>query len=199
MPHRNILKFFNIQALDQEQSQIVLIQPEGTILWFNQAWIQAARTSGSEYILTRYPVGASYYDGIVGEMRGYYKVQFTQSIETGEPFFQEYECSTPTRFRLFELRALPIESMGLLLEHTQITSNDIRRKPAPANEVDYRFPNGLIYQCSNCRRTKNLNSVWVWVPEWVAQSPPHTSHGICKVCVGYYWGQRLHVRLPNKP
>lgn len=199
MPHRDILKFFNIKALDQERSPIVLIRSEGTILWFNQAWIQAAKESGSEHILTRFPVGSSYFDGIVGEMQGYYKVQFSQTIATGEPFFQEYECSTPTCFRLFELRALPIESIALLLEHTQITSNDIRREPAPANEENYRFPNGLIYQCSNCRRTKNLNNVWVWVPEWVVQSPKHTSHGICKVCVGYYWGQKLQVRLPKKP
>jgi hypothetical protein len=200
MPHRNILKFFNIKALDQEQSQIVLIRPDGTILWFNRAWTQAARENGSDdIILSRFPIGASYYDGIVGDLRGYYKVQFSQAIETGEPFFQEYECSTTVLYRLFELRALPIESEALLLEHTQITSNNIRRAAAPANEVDYRFPNGLIYQCSNCRRTKNLNNVWVWVPEWVSQSPPHTSHGICKVCVGYYWGQKLQVALPRKP
>jgi hypothetical protein len=199
MPHRDILKFFNIEALDREQSLIVLIRPEGTILWFNRAWAQAAINNGGESILTRYPVGSSYYDGIVGELHGYYKVQFSQSIQTGEPFFQEYECSTPTQFRLFELRALPIESVALLLEHTQLTANNIRRIAAPANEADYRFPNGLIYQCSNCRRTKNLNDVWVWVPEWVAKSPDRTSHGICKVCVGYYWGQRLHVQLPTKP
>ncbi len=199
MPHRDILKFFNIEALDREKSPITLIRPNGTILWFNRAWSQAAIESGDESVLTRFPVGSSYFEAISGDLRGFFQVQFAHCISSNEPFFQEYECSTPSCFRLFELRALPIESEALLLEHSKLTSRAIDRPPGPAIEAEYRFPNGLIYQCSNCRRAKTLNDRWVWVPEWVAHSPSKTSHGICKVCVGYYWGQRLHIRLPKNP
>jgi hypothetical protein len=199
MPHRDILKFFNIEALDREKSPITLIRPTGTILWFNQAWSQAAIDSGAESVLTRFPVGSSYFEGISGDLRGFFQVQFSHCIRTHEPFFQEYECSTPTCFRLFELRALPIEAEALLLEHSKLASSAMTRPAGPPNEEDYRFPNGLIYQCSNCRRTKTLNDRWVWVTEWVSRPPARTSHGICKVCVGYYWGQKLKVRLPRTP
>jgi hypothetical protein len=34
-------------------------------------------------------------------------------------------------------------------------------------------------------------AVWDWVRAWAETSPLDTSHGICKPCIGYYWGARL--------
>lgn len=198
MPHRYILRYFNLEALDQDKAQIALIEPCGIILWVNHSWEEFAVRNGGATVIARFPVGSSYFDGIGGELKGFYQGRFTRCVDTGEPFSQDYECSSVAELRLYRMRALPIESSSaLLLEHSLLASQPIQHQPSTPDEALYRHPNGLLYQCSNCRRTKTLAGEWVWIPEWVSRSPEKTSHGICKVCMGFYWGQRYRITLPK--
>jgi hypothetical protein len=194
---QSILRYFNLKALDTDKAQIAFIEPNGVILWFNLAWKDFALRNGGEDILTRFGVGASYYAGISGELRGAFQDQLTHCLNVGEPFCLEYECSSTTRYKLYRLRALPIEQEALLLEHSELVSyaREVTAEAEPF-EPNFIHPTRLIYQCSNCRRTKTLDGAWVWVPKWVNASPSCTSHGICKVCAGFYWGQKLKIPLP---
>lgn len=64
--------------------------------------------------------------------------------------------------------------------------------PSQASHARYGDANGLVAQCSNCRKVRRADhSAWDWVPDWVKQSPGRTTHGICEVCVGFYWGALL--------
>lgn len=82
-----------------------------------------------------------------------------------------------------------INSLVLSREHEQPAMR-------PTEEL-YRDPNGLISHCGHCRRVQRVRqpSQWDWVPEWVAQPPPRTSHSLCYVCYEYFY----HFYRPGLP
>jgi hypothetical protein len=62
----------------------------------------------------------------------------------------------------------------------------------PATEPDretYAAGAGSIVQCAHCRLVQRVAepSRWDWVSDWVAHSPAGTSHGLCPVCLEYYY------------
>jgi hypothetical protein len=63
----------------------------------------------------------------------------------------------------------------------------------PSLEGLYRDEHGLIKRCSNCRRIcrpgpdEEGRPTWDWVPAYVAQMPPKTSHGTCALCAQFYY------------
>jgi len=49
---------------------------------------------------------------------------------------------------------------------------------------------GLVVQCASCRHVRRAGSeAWDFVPQWIAQPWPNTSHGLCESCLPY-WGYR---------
>jgi hypothetical protein len=184
------LDAFDSGALSAEPSTLVALDPSGAIAWTNPAWTRFALANGGSDVPSRFGVGTSYFEGIGGELRGYFEDAFASCLVDNSPFEQDYECSSADTYRQHHLRVLPIKRSGLLLEHSLVVARPQERLAVRASDPDYRDADGILHQCSNCRRTRSLAGEWNWVPAWVAESPPRTSHGICKVCVGYYWGVR---------
>jgi hypothetical protein len=180
---------FDADALVRDGSTIVVLDPDGKILWTNPAWERFARENGG-HDLERF---ASYYAGIGPVLRGFYESAFANALLTGAVYVQEYECSSPDVFRKFHLQAMPVAGKGLLLTHSLLVERPHEHQQAPAAAAPpdrYRGANGIVVQCSNCRRVRRAGEeVWDWVRDWVAASPPNTSHGICAPCLGFYWGQ----------
>lgn len=56
----------------------------------------------------------------------------------------------------------------------------------------YLNENGLITQCSNCRKTQRTSEpeIWDWIPMLIEQPPKNVSHSICFICYDYYWKNR---------
>ncbi len=188
---RAVLGDLDRPLLDEDPSVIVALDPAWTILWTNAAWGRfAAENEGAE-IARRFGPGASYLAGVSGELRDYYERAFRRAFTTGEPFVQDYECSSPGVYRRVRMRALPLGD-GLLLEHARLVEHPHDAPPSPAIEARYRSAHGLVSQCSNCRRVRRVDDgSWDWVPAWVARPPHATSHGICPSCFGFYWGPHL--------
>lgn len=183
---------FGELELTAEPSTLVAIDPSGVILWLNPAWQRFAEQNGGSDLAQRFGVGALYFDGIAPPLRAYYELAFRESFAARRIFEQEYECSSPAEYRLMRLRALPITDGGLLLEHSCVVHQTREWLTSAPVAASYRDEQGVILQCSNCRRVRRADHQgWDWVAAWVAQPPPHCSHGICKVCVGFYWGKRL--------
>jgi hypothetical protein len=186
---------FDVEDLLRESSTIVLIEPTGTITWMNPAWFRFARANGGHGVIERFDVGSSYFDGISPPLRGFYESVVSNAHCTQEVFEQEYECSSPDRQRLIRMRALPLRSSGLLLEHT--VARDVAHEAASAEplESQYRDDRGLVLQCSNCRRVRRSDgATWDWVRPWVAAPLSNTTHGLCRTCLDFYWGVRLRRR-----
>lgn len=179
---------FDPVALDADERTLVALDPALRIVWVNVTWSRFAEQNGGGSILERFVSGARYLDGIQGEQRSVYDEVFRRALEEGIPHESVYECSSPERFRKYRLRALPFPR--LLLEHTRIDERAHDRPPEPPDDAAYADARGLVTQCGNCRRTRDpVRLAWHWIPAWVASPPRNTTHGICAVCVGYYYGK----------
>lgn len=67
-----------------------------------------------------------------------------------------------------------------------------------AVEARYLGADGMILQCSHCRRVRGPSPhAWDWIPRFVALPHPNTSHVICPSCVGL-WGRRSEGRVRRK-
>lgn len=106
----------------------------------------------------------------------------------------EYECSSPELYRRFSMHIYPIgKDGGLLVVHSLLIEEPYIAFFADAtnmvNECNYINKHGLVTQCANCRRIKNLSieGQWDWIPKWIKE--PHTpmSHGICRPCMHHYY------------
>ncbi len=183
---------FDEASLEESRSTLVAVAPTGEILWVNCAWWDFARANGGDEVPTRFGVGASYFDGIAPPLRAYYEEALAGALRAAEPFEQDYECSSPDVFRLHHLRALPFGWDGLLLEHSLVLERE------HGDDGDLRDEGGIVRQCSNCRRVERpSDGSWVHVRSQMVAPRPNVSHGICPLCVGFYWGVLLNDEPPT--
>lgn len=183
----DLLAGFERLQLDESSSSIAAVTPDGVIRWVNRAWRRRAEACavGGD------PVSANYLGAISGELRPFFEDAFAVALRTRTVFELDYACPSPEEQRSFRLRALPLDG-GLLLDHTLIATAPADEGEA-AIEANYRDPDGILVQCSNCRRVLHrATSAWHWVAAWVKETLPRVSHGLCAPCTGFYWGRRTH-------
>jgi hypothetical protein len=178
-------------ALGAHPGTLAAVESDGTIAWVNDAWWRFAADNGAADLAHRFPVGSSYFEGIHGPLRDFFRQRFDAALRTGTPFTLEYECSSASTYRVFRMRALPFDGAGLLVDHGPIVERPHERVAFAEDEVRYRSEAGLVTQCANCRRVRRTDGrSWDWVPTWVKDSPPKTSHGLCAPCATFYWRLR---------
>lgn len=188
---------FDPVALDADERTLVALDPDMRIVWVNTTWQRFAEQNGGGPVLERFTPGAVYLDGIQGELRPLYDGIFRRVLEEGIPHESLYECSSPERFREYRLRALPFARRGLLLEHTRVAERPHDRPAEPPDYEAFADGYGFITQCGNCRRIRDpVRQAWHWIPAWVASPPGNITHGICGVCVGYYYGRFMQSKRP---
>lgn len=180
---------FDVEALEGDASTLVALDPAGMILWVNPAWERFALANGGADVPARFGPGTSYFAGIAPPLRGFYESALEMALATGELFDREYECSSADKYRLFHMRALPIDGTGLLLEHSLMVERPHDGEASHPGGQEYVRSNGTVLQCSNCRRTFHpATTTWHWIPSWVREPPPMTSHGLCRICFHSYYG-----------
>lgn len=187
-PFPNVLeRAFSASDLDESRSTIVVIDGIGEILWVNTAWRRFAEENGGPFDAYDY---GSYFDGISPPFRELYRDLFAYVLASGSVYTQEYECSSRDTYRLYQMRALPIDNRALILEHSHVIDFS-QRADGDGNDdplEGYRDANGLLLQCSNCQRVRRVvTQSWDWIAALAAQPDPATSHGICPLCLGFYW------------
>lgn len=181
---------FDEDALESEGSTVVALDGAGVIVWVNGAWARFARANGGEGVAERFGEGARYLDGISGPLREFYQRVFGEVLSSNRPFELDYDCPSPQSARRYHLRVLPIANKGLLVEHSLIAeSAEANEAPSPDRDLYTDRNDGIVLQCSNCRRVRRADGGgWDRVPAWTGRSPANTSHGLCPVCASFYWG-----------
>lgn len=186
-----IARRFDAGALARDPASIAVLSPDGVILWVNEAWCSFAADNGGQGDTSTFGLGLRYADAVQGELRTWFDEHLHKCQETHQPFELDYECSSPDTFRKFRLRVLPVEGY-VLMSHALTAEQPHTRTEMPPDDAAYRAPSGLTTQCSNCRRFRRLDGgAWDWVPAWVERPPARVSHGICAVCIGFYYGDLL--------
>ncbi len=183
-----IARRFGPLSLEKDPASIAVLNDDGVIVWVNAAWLSFGAANGGHGDPSGAGVGRRYAAAVQGEIRSWFDARLETCARTREPFELEYECSSPDVCRRFHLRALPVDGFVIML-HSLMYERPHERDVLPPIEAQYRAPNGLTTQCSNCRRFKRLEGgSWDWIPAWVAGPPARVSHGVCAACIGFYYG-----------
>lgn len=180
---------FDWEALEADRASIVVLDGVGTIVWGNQAWFRFFEDNAEGGDPASVQVGAIYVDAIHGTLGEFYAGVFDGCRKTGRPFEQDYECSSATAQRFYRLRVLPVGRFVIIAHHVRVIAPRPWTSGVPVDLSRYAGVEGILVQCSNCRRVRTVvEPTWEWVPEVVARPPDRVSHGLCDLCEGYYFG-----------
>lgn len=194
---RPLGRLFSRPELDDSTGTIFGLWPDGTLAYVNAAWdlFAAANGAGPDFA-RRWDLGASYFDAMTPPLRPFFRDLLARAPvpdNLARPPAHEYECSSADVFRRFCLHvyALPGAAGFLMVNSTLLERphDIVRRPPRLATPENYRDDQGVIHQCSHCRRV--LSAVgpdrWDWVPAWVERIPVEMTHTICPICFDYYY------------
>ncbi len=187
---------FLLKHLESHPASICGLLSDGEIAYVNPAWVQFALENGA-------PTGAGtvawtgqrYLDVIAVPLRPFYATLFSRAHDAdsaSRPASHMYECSSATTFRQFAMKVYALANdAGYVVINTLVASrphDSTARVPQSPNRLLYALEDGVIMQCAHCRLIRRTDrSRWDWVPAWVEQSPRGTSHGVCEVCLDYYY------------
>lgn len=180
---------YDLAELDRHGSPVYGVTSDYHLGYFNRTWFDfAAANDGEPEISNDWPLGRSLLDCIPTVLRAFYLDGYGTCLASGRAWQHRYECSSPTRYRLFHQRVVPLdEGAGLLMFNSLVVErahDPVERAPLAPAVATYTNPDGLIIQCCVCRRVKFPDDLdrWDWIPEWVRNFPLHTSHGLCPPC-----------------
>ncbi|MCU0662582.1 MAG: hypothetical protein MUC50_09685 [Myxococcota bacterium] len=185
---------FDRAALDSSADSVVGLWPDLTIAYCNGGWHAFAERNGAETaIRDSWGLGRRIVDAVSGPLQRFYEERYLRALRGRDPWHHDYECSSPAQFRKFHSIAYPLkDSAGLLVVHALVEQRPHEQDSAvaPPPRLDwYEDHNGFIHQCGHCRRVQRLreSEQWDWVPSWVAKCPENTSHGLCSLCLDFYY------------
>jgi hypothetical protein len=191
---------FDQATLDADGAVVYAMDAQLRLSYFNPAWRRFAADNGGTRLLLRYGPGTPVLDAIAGPLRAFYARAFAGVLETGRAWHHDYECSSAEVYRVFHQTVYPLAGgRGLVVVNSLRVDSPMalegRRSAAPEDRA-YRDDDGLITQCSHCRRVQRPRSrdLWDWVPAWVADMPGDVSHGLCPFCYDFYY---KYSRLPG--
>jgi len=195
---RQLLLGFDVAEIEAQSDIVYGLTANLELAYFNPAWFRFSENNGGEpAISAQWALGRLVIDAIPNELKDFYRNLFvaalTQAPPSPSPSHHEYVCPSPTLHRLFTMTIYPLrDAQGLLVANSLQAEYPIGTSSATLTSFDeslYQGIDGIITQCCHCRKVKNQSEParWDWLPRWVEQSPPKTSHGLCNLCFAHYY------------
>jgi hypothetical protein len=192
-PALNHPEDFEVETLNKYRGSVCVVDAELRISYVNPAWHRFAKQNGGGPDFSdRWSQGASILDAMQEPIRRYFEQVFEGCLRTRKPFAHDYECSSADLKRLMHAEVLPLRSgRGLLMVHSQRVEEPHTGLLPETETFRYHDADGIAHQCGHCRRmrrsTDDGNELWDWVPSYVSQPPATLSHGLCPICLEYYY------------
>ncbi len=184
---RNLLRGFDVDTVVNSPNVCYIIDADLRLVYVNEAFHRFATENGAPGLAERFGLERSILDAISGPQRAYYDMRFRAALgaDSVEPI--DYECSSPGRYREYQLLLYPLRNhAGLLVEHSLRHSGEHTRNASPFDAADYRDQHGIIHQCGHCRRVQNMETAaYDWCPD--AFAAERVSHGLCPYCLDFYY------------
>lgn len=183
---------FQLHVMDEMPSAVCGLWPDLRIGYVNPAWLSFGRDNGRGELSSHAELGANILDAIPAVLRPFYVEVFARALATRDAIEHDYECSSLTQRRTFRMRVHPTAG-AVIVVHSLLREEAHGEEAHAAVERIYRDERGMIEQCAHCRRIRRASTpdgttaAWDWVPDYVAKMPPSTSHGICAVCIDYFY------------
>jgi hypothetical protein len=190
-------------AFDAEPSPSCVLDADGVILAVNAAWDAFARANaGPESLQSAGIIGKRWLDAIAGtEPRRLAAEAFREALasaqrpdDDGKPIEQHHRlhCNAPMLARGIDARFVPLSledgRVRVLVTYTTVVEHPI--VPAGTGSFErFRDPNGMVRQCSGCRRVvEPFTGLFRFVPSFLEDPPDRVSHTICAICMDLWYG-----------
>ncbi len=191
---KNCITSIDFTTLEKSPNAVFGLSKNLDLVYFNKAWFNFSKENKGEPGISRhFPIGTPIGNAISGNLKEYYLNKYQEVLDTKKVWKHEYECSSPSLFRIFHQITYPLKNNeGLIIVNSLKIERNIdvaNDNVLPFKEENYIQKTGYINQCSNCRRTQRVKKslVWDWVPIFLEKIPEKMSHTICPVCYDYYW------------
>lgn len=185
---------FDLDEFDAHPGSIYALDPDLTVAYHNDGYLAFAKQNQALRTIEReWSLGRNWADALPDCLRAYYKRAVRHCLSEGEVWEHEYECSSAETYRRFHQRIYPLrERAGVLFVNSllvEVPHDPLVRQSHAPDTPTYADEHGLIHQCSHCRRIGHPGdpNQWDWIPAWVAKAPGPVSHGLCPVCLDYYY------------
>jgi hypothetical protein len=190
-----LLAGFYRQPLDQGDDVIYGVWPDLTLGYTNARWARFAIENDGADVLRRWTLGTSVRSAFGADLDLFYTRAFGEVLATGTIWQHTYTCPSPRQRRWFNMRALPLGREGLLVCHLLVSTSEVAEPRRRPSAVPYRDTNGLVTQCSHCRRVQvaaarpahSAEPDWHYVPAFIERAPRRTTHGLCPICFMYHF------------
>jgi len=187
-----------LESLNNHPSTVYGLDSDLNIAYLNPAWFKFADENGNKIFVTNeWSLGKNIFDSIPDVLEPFYRDLFESALNDKKSSItlrqSEYECSSPELYRRFSMHIYPMGNEGIVVVHSLLIEEPYISSPANGvislDEVHYIDKNEIVHQCANCRRIKNLNDKerWDWIPKYIKEPHPKTSHGICPPCMQHYY------------
>ncbi|MBA2662537.1 MAG: hypothetical protein H0U74_09605 [Bradymonadaceae bacterium] len=190
-----LLQGFDLEVLNKSTATIYGIWSDTRLAYYNDAWERFAHINHPGVDLaTRWPLGRPIREAF-GPLEAFYDDAFAHVLDDKVVWHHDFQCNSAQRFRMYHMAVYPLQApgaeRGLLLINSLTVDHphpDTPTLPDPLAE-HYRNAKGLITMCSHCRRTRqgDDDTHWDWVPNFVEHPPDDLSHGLCNICLDFYY------------
>lgn len=178
---------FTSHSLEANPDVIYVVDRSLHFVYCNAAWDVFARKNKGERLERSKFVGKYCLGGVPKFLRDLYKRIYRRVLSTQAPCEHDYQGSSPTKYRIFHMRVLPLSRSHLLVENSLALERPHRRKRYRRFDPRYVNRHGWIVMCAHCRRVEYFNPKgtreWHWVPSYLVKAPAPISHGMCPACV----------------
>ena len=178
-----------LPALEKSTDVCYAMSGSGELFYCNPAWDRFARDNDGHSCLSLLIFGKNFWNAIPAELESFFRCGFQTAMEQGV-WEHDFECPSPTQSRIYRMRVLPLHDGAFLVRNSAVAISPIREKPVDL--TCFRDGQGIYYLCSHCRRARRLDaSEWTFVPELLHAGRYKVSHGLCPICIRYYYSREL--------
>jgi hypothetical protein len=180
-----------IPALEQSTDVCYALSASGELFYCNPAWDRFAGENDGYSCLSLLMFGKNFWNAVPPEMEPYFRSGFQTAVAEGV-WEHEFECPSPTESRRYRMRVLPLEGGGFLVRNSLIEAAPILDQPM--NLSRFRDQHGMYHLCSHCRRARvRASAEWLFAPELLRAGAYTISHGLCPICIRYYYSRELKM------
>lgn len=198
-PHfEEVLGSLRLDSLNNLKSTVYGLDSDFNISYLNPEWFSFADQNGDKkFVHDEWSLGRNIFDCIPKVLEPFYRSLYNTILDeknsTVAPKQSEYECSSPTLYRHFAMHLYSMGKEGIIVVNSLLVDEPHAKQSSSEQHVfkdeNYIDKNGILHQCANCRRIVNLTNQgqWDWIPKFISNIYPKTSHGICSICMKYYY------------
>jgi hypothetical protein len=178
-------------ALELEAGSAYLLSLDLRIIYVNEGWRRFARENGAPELATNFDSVTPVTDVCGEPLRSFYREGLARVRMSGQSWSHLYECSSTLRYRKLSVRVdMTAQRDAFVVIHSTVAEAALERESTETSSfAAYTSSNGVMVQCSNCRRARRCTSgdIWDWLPQLVTTPPKNLSHGLCPSCDALYY------------